>query len=107
MEESNRLPECEEMIMSVIWNDEEDLDLHQVTDITNAKFGKDWKIQTVSTFLTRLEKKKYISIYRIGRYSHYHAEVKRDVYRKIVLEEVAERLFDDDFRKMSKFIKEM
>ena len=78
--------------------------MHQVTANANAKFGKDWKIQTVATFLTRLEKKKYISIYRVGRYSHYHPEVSKDEYRKIVLEEVVARLFDDNKKAMAECV---
>ena len=104
MEERNRLPECEEMIMSVIWSAKEDLNLHQVTERANEKFGKDWKIQTVCTFLTRLEKKEFISIYRIGRYSYYHLEVSKDEYRKIVLENIAAMLFDGDYEAVGKFV---
>ena len=105
MEEKNRLPECEEMVMSVVWASKEDLNLQQVTDHVNAKYGKDWKIQTVATFLTRLEKKKYISIYRVGRYSHYHPEVTLEEYRKQKMEEVRCLLFDGDWYEMAEFIR--
>ena len=104
MEERNRLPECEEMVMLVIWASKEDLNLNQVTERANAKFGKDWKIQTVCTFLTRLEKKKYISIYRIGRFSYYHPEVSKDEYRKIVLNNVADMLFEGDYEAVGRFV---
>lgn len=105
MEERNRLSECEEMVMSVLWSAKEDLKLNQVTERANEKFGKDWKIQTVCTFLTRLEKKEFISIYRIGRYSYYRPEVSKDEYRKIVLDEVAERLFEGSYWEMFEFMK--
>lgn len=107
MEERNRLPECEEMVMSVLWSSKEDLNLNQVTERANEKFGNDWKIQTVCTFLTRLEKKKVVSIYRVGRFSYYHPEVSKDEYRRVILEEVVANLFDDNFCEMFKFIKEM
>lgn len=104
MEEKNRLSECEEMVMSVLWSTKEDLNLNQVTEQVNAKFGKDWKIQTVCTFLTRLEKKEFISIYRIGRYSYYRTEVSKDEYRKIMLENVAAMLFDGDYIAIGYFV---
>ena len=104
MEERNRLSECEEMIMSVLWAAKEDLNLHQVTERANEKFSKDWKIQTVCTFLTRLEKKKYISIYRIGRYRYYHPKVSKDEYRKIVLENIAAMRFDGDYEAVGHFV---
>ena len=104
MEKREKLAECEEMIMSILWFSEEDLDLITVTAKAKERFGKEWKLQTVATFMTRLEKKKYISIYRIGRYSHYHPVVSLDEYRKTKLEEVCTLLFDGDTTKMMEFI---
>ena len=105
MEERNRLPECEEMVMSVLWAAEEDLNLNQITERVNEKFGKDWKIQTVCTFLTRLEKKKFISIYRVGRYSHYHPEITLDDFRKQKLREMQELLLFKSTKYMADFVR--
>lgn len=91
------LSECEEMIMTVLWSSEEDLDLATVTDQMQKRYKKTWKLQTVATFMTRLEKKKYIDIYRIGRYSHYRPKVKLESYRLWKLEEVGNLLFDGDW----------
>ena len=107
MEKREKLAECEEMIMSILWSSEEDLDLMTVAANAKERFGKEWKLQTVATFMTRMEKKKYIDIYKIGRYSHYHPVVSLDEYRKVKMEEVGELLFDGDFEKMSEFIRKM
>jgi len=98
MKESNmnelvELSTCEKIIMSILWSAKEDLDLTTVTAKALERFGKEWKLQTVATFMTRLEKKKYISIYKVGRFSHYHPEVKLEDYRKQQLEEMKGLLF--------------
>lgn len=85
---NQKLSECEEMIMKVLWDAEEDLDLMQVTERVSVRFGKVWKIQTVATFMTRLKNKGWIEIYKIGRYSHYHPIVEIDVYREMKILEV-------------------
>ena len=83
----NEISVCERMIMKVLWDSEEDLDLMTVTARVKEEFGKEWKLQTVATFMTRLQKKKYIDIYRIGRYSHYHPLVKKDDFKMSTVSE--------------------
>lgn len=83
----NEISVCERMIMKVLWDSEEDLDLMTVTERVKEEFGKEWKLQTVATFMTRLQKKKYIDIYRIGRYSHYHPLVKKDEFKMSTVSE--------------------
>ena len=58
---------CERMVMKVVWESEEALDLANVMSRVNEEFSKDWKPQTVSTFLARLVRKGYLSTYRKGR----------------------------------------
>lgn len=93
MESREKLSQCEEMIMSILWSAEEDLDLMTVTAKAEERFGKVWKLQTVATFMTRLEKNKYISIYKVGRYSHYQPIVSLDEYRDMKLKEITDLLF--------------
>ena len=58
------------MIYSVL-DDTEHATLMEVTENVNKRYGKDWRLQTVATFLNRMKEKGYIEVYRIGRYSHY------------------------------------
>jgi len=83
----NEISVCERMIMKVLWDADEDLDLMTVTARVKEEFGKEWKLQTVATFMTRLQKKKYIDIYRIGRYSHYHPLVEKDEFKMSTVSE--------------------
>ena len=63
---NSKLSDCEEMIMKVLWDAEEDLDLIQVTERVGVRYGKEWKLQTVATFMTRLKNKGWIDIYKIS-----------------------------------------
>ena len=107
MKNMEQLSECEEKIMSILWGSDGDLNLETVTLECKCRYGKVWKLQTVATFMTRLEKKKYISIYRIGRYSHYHPIVSLEDYRKSKFEEICLLLFAGNVDKMCKFVEEM
>ena len=107
MENKPKLSECEEMIMSILWNNDEDLDLQSVTDQIRTKYGREWKLQTVDTFMKRLQKKGYINIYRVGRYSHYQPAVKLYDYRKQKFCEMKELLLFDNTVAMSKFLRDM
>ena len=65
----NKLSECEEIIYAILLKSDHDLTLMEITDRAK-EYGKEWKIQTTAAFLKRMEKKEYISSYRIGRCSH-------------------------------------
>lgn len=92
----NKLTECEEMVMKIIWSESSDPDLMTVTNKVNAAFEKKWKIQTVATFLTRLKEKGFIDVYKIGRYSHYHPIADFKEYKKIKISEMLDQMFDGD-----------
>ena len=83
----NRLSECEEMIMKIIWSDSEDLDLKTIAARAEERYNREWKLQTVATFMVRLKIKGWIDIYKAGRYSYYHPLVDVEEYKKIKIEE--------------------
>jgi len=95
--ESQKISDCEEMIMKVLWDAGEDLDLIQVTEQVRIRYGKVWKLQTVATFMTRLKNKGWINVYKIKRYSHYHPIIEIEAYREEKMLEVV-----DLFAKLNK-----
>lgn len=108
----NRLSEAEEMIMSVIWESEKDLRAYDITNLVKRKFGKEWQPQTVMTFLQRLNRKGFIGIYKDKKeykrdYSFYHAEVIKEDYLLVKLQDIQEMLFDGSKEEMKKFIENM
>ena len=54
--DTNDISACEKLVMKVIWDSTEELALQEVMDGVNHENGKNWKPQTVSTFLSRLVK---------------------------------------------------
>lgn len=75
------LTDCEQLVMKTVWDAEEELSLMEVMARVNDKYHKDWKPQTVSTFLARLVKKGYLRHYRQGRVFFYQILVPLEVYK--------------------------
>lgn len=61
------LTECEVVVMKTIWESDHPIALPEIIENVNNKYGKSWKPQTVSTFLTRLVKKEFLNMKRQGR----------------------------------------
>lgn len=75
------LTKCEQLVMKAVWDAETELGLMDVVDIVNRRFRKDWKPQTVSTFLKRLIRKKYLCNYRKGRVFYYQVLIPQETYQ--------------------------
>lgn len=87
----------EEKIMKILWESKDgDLDLATVNARVKHKYDKDYKLQTVATFLTRLQRKGFIEIYRVGRYSHYRPLISAENYKIMKLTEMLNMWFDGD-----------
>lgn len=76
------LTECELLVMKVIWHGDEVLSIQEITSQLNQMYKKDWKVQTVSTFLGRAVKKEYLSMKRQGRLFYYYPLVSENEYGK-------------------------
>lgn len=87
--DTNDISACERLVMKIIWDSTEDLALQQIMDRVNLENGKNWKPQTVSTFLARLVKKNYLTVYRKGRYSYYQPAVSKEDFWKATMQENA------------------
>ena len=57
MENKAKLSECEEMIMSILLESDEPLILSEIMQRAKNRFNKEWKAQTVCTFMARMEVK--------------------------------------------------
>ena len=96
MENTTKISDAELLVMLIVWESEEHPDLYKIQQQALKRFGRDWKLQTIATFMKRLEKKKFIFIYKVGRYSHYQPLIEKEVYRKIAAKEMLELLFDNN-----------
>ncbi len=74
------LTNCEQLVMKTLWDAERELGLMDVTQRVNEVYQKDWRPQTVSTFLARLVRKGYLESYRQGRVFYYRILVPQEDY---------------------------
>lgn len=75
-----QLTECETLVMKVIWANDVAMSTQEITSKINQIYKKDWKIQTVSTFLARAVKKGYLEMKRNGRVFRYYPKVTEEAY---------------------------
>ncbi len=83
----NDLTESEKVTMKCVWDLGEGARLANIMKVVNDKYNKNWKPQTVSTFLGKLVRKGFIEQYRNGRYFYYHILVSKHDYRCYMLHE--------------------
>lgn len=77
-----KLTESEELVMKAIWDCKKEPVLSDVVDRVNGFYGKDWKPQTISTFLSKLVRKDYLKLIRNGKIYTYKVLVPEPVYRR-------------------------
>lgn len=90
------LTECEVVVMKAIWEADHKLSLQEILAEVNGRFGKNWKPQTVSTFLTRLVKKEFLSMKRQGRTFLYTPLVEETEYGKQEISRCASLWYHND-----------
>lgn len=66
--------------MRAIWLADHDLVLSEVVKDCNEAYGKDWKPQTVSTYLSHLVQKSFLRMDRNGKIYSYHPLVSWKEY---------------------------
>lgn len=87
--EFENLTNCEEIVMKTVWDAERELDLSDIAQRVNEVYHKEWKPQTVSTFLARLVRKGYLTHYRQGRVFYYQILVPQKDYLEKMAEQFA------------------
>lgn len=85
--EKTTLSDCEQMVMKCIWDSGRELRVQEITDDVNRNYQREWKLQTVSTFISRLVKKGYLDMYRKGRTFFYRPLIEEKEYRNWLMAE--------------------
>lgn len=75
-----KLSESEMEVMQVIWKSTPPVTSKELLQMF-AESGKEWKAQTVSTFLSRLVDKGALSVIRHGRTNRYTPKISSDEYK--------------------------
>lgn len=82
MPEFQSLSETEMKLMEVIWKENRPVKSNELLDIFSEKEGKDWKGQTIATFLSRLVDKGVLTVNREGRANIYVPCISLKEYKK-------------------------
>ena len=93
------LTESEKITMKCVWDIGDGARLSRIMTLANDKYGKEWKPQTVSTFLGKLVRKGFVEQYRDGRYFYYRILIDKHTYRTQMIRDDVE-FWDDDSSEM-------
>lgn len=80
MNKIQKLSESEMEVMQVIWRSTPPVTSKELLQLF-AESGKEWKAQTISTFLSRLVDKGALSSVRDGRTNRYTPKISSEDYR--------------------------
>lgn len=96
-----RLSETEHEIMNFFWAAETEYDFASLMKYFNEQGGKNWKKQTLNTFLSRLLDKGLLKRRMEGRKAYYRYRLDQKQYEQEKAKEVLENGYDG---KISHFI---
>jgi predicted transcriptional regulator len=77
-----KLTEAEEVVMRAIWDIGKEPVLSEVMEQVTGFYEKDWRPQTVSTFLAKLVRKKYLRLQRNGKIYTYKILISAEDYNR-------------------------
>ena len=80
--------------MKCVWDAGKDLSLVETMALLKDNYGKNWKRQTISTFLLHLIQKGILTTYRIGRVFYYHQEIDLESFRRQQTEDFLKFWYD-------------
>ena len=78
---AKQLTAAETIVMKCIWDADHEMSLAEIVKNANEGYGKEWKPQTVSTYLAKLCIKNYIQMKRAGRTITYEILITEEDYK--------------------------
>ena len=96
MKDYYSLSDTEKKIMELLWQLEEPLSLRETMDYLNDKLNKDWKQQTIGTYLSHLEKAGLVRIdKRFARSYLYFPACTKEEYTQKYLQKLVSESFNN------------
>ena len=96
MKDYYSLSDTEKKIMELLWQLEEPLSLRETMDYLNEKLNKDWKQQTIGTYLSHLEKAGLVRIdKRFARSYLYFPACTKEEYTQKYLQQLVSESFNN------------
>ena len=87
------MTETELEIMETLWAKGEPIFLGELLEIFNARTDKDWKKQTMNTFLFKMQQKHLVEAVEGARFRQYQPAITREDY----LEEASKAFLDRNY----------
>ena len=84
------LTKAELLVMKCIWDTPKEMVLSEIVAMVNERYNKDWKPQTVSTYIAHLVMKDFLKMHKNGRTYTYEVLVPEKQYRTQAFEDFKE-----------------
>jgi BlaI family transcriptional regulator, penicillinase repressor len=94
MNNFQKLSETEMEVMQVIWESGHPVTSGELLDIFAQQKGKEWKGQTIATFLARLVEKGVLTSIKQGRANIYKPRMSPEEYRRQEAKSLLETLYE-------------
>lgn len=94
-----KLSESEKEVMQVIWKSTPPVTSKELLDFF-AERGKEWKAQTMSTFLSRLVDKGALSSVRDGRTNRYTPKISSKEYKLMETKGMLDGLYEGSVKNL-------
>lgn len=107
MKQIEKLTDGEEVVMKAVWDCKTAPKLSEVNNRVVGVYGKDWKPQTISTFLAKLVRKGYVKLVRNGKIYTYDILISEDEYRKNRLKHLLIFVYNDRIDLLKQHIQEL
>lgn len=108
---TTELSDCEKIVLGCIYEHhrkkQEAPNLKDIMSMLEGNYGIIWKLQTICTFFTRMEKKGLISVKKNGRYSYYYPVLPFESYVKQELEQLCKIYFEGNVKMLKKFVRQL
>ena len=89
-----KLSETEMEVMQVIWASDGPITSGELLDIFTQQKGKEWKGQTIATFLARMVEKGVLISIKQGRANIYKPRISPEEYRSHEAKSLLETLYE-------------
>lgn len=96
MKDIFKLTDTEQSIMELLWELNEPLSLREMVEYLNVKLHKNWKKQTVGTYLSHLQQEGLIWADKRGvRFYLYEPTCTKEEYKQMCVRRLVEKSFDN------------
>lgn len=86
-----KLSDSEYEVMEILWEKSEPIAFRELLDYFENNTGKNWKKQTINTFLVRLQHKGMLKAIENGKYKEYVPVITKEEYKMVETKEVLDR----------------